>query len=1255
MKFTKSILLFISMFALLFGVLYPVIDNWKPVEAGYSALYDTTYVYATGGTTWKVYKYYKSNLTKVAESIGTGSTVNFLIQDSTYVYAAATGGLTQQYWKSNMTYRTCSAAYGSGIPRSLAQNATYLYIAGDTNDTIFQCWKSNMTRKKFSSNYGASIKALAADTTYVYDGGGTNLTVKQYWQSNLTLRKFSTTYGGMIHSIIPDGTNTYVYVGGETANKIYCYWISNMTKKSMSLSYGGGIYSLVKDSTYIYAAGLTNTTVKQYWLSNLTEKAHSPKYGGTVNAISQDATYIYAVGATNQTVKQYWKSNMSLKTFSKGYGGDLTALASDDLTFIYVTPTLTVPSPTNGTTKNSLTPKCAITITEPDGITGKLDWWTNETGSWVHHQQNYSGIGNGTYRYTFTGASSNGAKYYWKVAFNDTHNNVSAWYTFTTKDVPNVPSPFTATTINRTKITITWTKGSMADRTYVEAKLGSQPSSITDGTNLYNNTGLTVSQTSLTPGQHWYYSAWSWNNTDSCYSSTYATSDATTASNHLPFYGTPTPANASTSQPLALTWSVLINDSDGDTFTWHIECSNHQTATASGATNGTKSLTISGLAYSTLYYVWVNTSDIYGTTKAVYHFTTKADSAPVFSSESPTNNSINQPYPALVFYIYISDPNGDLFDWSIVCNGYSNANFGASNGTKNVVIMGLSYSTTYTVTVSASDGTLSTVRWYQFTVRDEYIPGAPVGFTAKTINRFQININWTKVAYEDYTYVKAKVGSYPTSRTDGIAGFYNNTGTSSSWNIPTPGTSVYFRAWSFNVTDEAWGSSTAYVSNTTFSNIAPNYGTPSPHNNSISQPLSLTWSILINDSEGDLFTWNISCSNGQYSNHSSATNGTKSLSITGLSYFTPYTIWVNTTDGYNCTRYWYNFYTIANQQVVLSNPFPPDGATGISVYLNNVSVNTTDPEGDLITWDILVSIPHIATSYGNNQINGTKICILPTLKYSTTYFWHIDAVDNNGSHIVSSATYSFTTKADSAPIQFNEVPTNNSISLPVSFTWQLNISDPNGDTLNWTIQCGTQSNGANLATNGTKTIALSLLSYSTIYTVYVNATDGILWTNATYHFTTTSAPISMIPPVLSNEIPHNGTINCSTSFIWTIQINATHAFNFSITCSNGQFTMTNLTNNGTKILSLSSLYHNTTYTVVVRALDTVNGLWTNATYNFTTISATIPVSGGTKSSNFYSYNVISSNFGEGELWFIIIIIIISIILIIYLSRKKNKK
>jgi hypothetical protein len=205
----------------------------------------------------------------------------------------------------------------------------------------------------------------------------------------------------------------------------------------------------------------------------------------------------------------------------------------------------------------------------------------------------------------------------------------------------------------------------------------------------------------------------------------------TTKASTPPVFGTPSPLNGSTGNPSSFTWSIPINDPEGDLFSWTIQCSSGQTNSATGATNGTKTLSLTGLPYSTTYKVWVNATDPGGSglyTRRWYTFTTKASLPPVFGTPTPANGSTNQPI-SFTWSILINDPEGDLFSWTIQCsNGQTNSATGATNGTKTLALSGLAYSTTYKVWVNATDPTGSgmyTRKWYTFTTKANQPPNPP--------------------------------------------------------------------------------------------------------------------------------------------------------------------------------------------------------------------------------------------------------------------------------------------------------------------------------------------------------------------------------------------------------------------------------------------------------------------------------------------------------------------------------------------------
>jgi hypothetical protein len=140
-------------------------------------------------------------------------------------------------------------------------------------------------------------------------------------------------------------------------------------------------------------------------------------------------------------------------------------------------------------------------------------------------------------------------------------------------------------------------------------------------------------------------------------------------------------------------------------------------------------------------------------------------------------------------------------------------------------------------------------------------------------------------------------------------------------------------------------------------NLPPVFGSATPSNGSTNNPLSFTWSIPINDPEGNTFSWTIQCNNGQSNSATGATNGTKTLALSSLAYATTYKIWVNATDPTGSglyTRKWFTFTTQQQQNSPPNKPSKPSGpASGKPNTVYTYSTSTTDPNGDQVyyQWD----------------------------------------------------------------------------------------------------------------------------------------------------------------------------------------------------------------------------------------------------------------------------------------------------------------
>lgn len=196
--------------------------------------------------------------------------------------------------------------------------------------------------------------------------------------------------------------------------------------------------------------------------------------------------------------------------------------------------------------------------------------------------------------------------------------------------------------------------------------------------------------------------------------------------------------------------------------------------------------------------------------------------------------------------------------------------------------------------------------------------------------------------------------------------------------------------------DNGVDSGSAYVFIKENKNAPPIIGTPTPLNNSINNPHHFTWSIPIIDLEGDVFSWTIQCSSGHSNTTTDASNGTKSLTLSGLMYSTTFKIWVNATDPFGSnmfTRKWYTFTTKTNQPPDL--PLitgPSEGIVGVTVLYN---LSTIDPDGDAVYYFIDWG-DNTNSSWIGPYVSGNKRVIFHTWSIEQTYTVRVKAKDIYG-------------------------------------------------------------------------------------------------------------------------------------------------------------------------------------------------------------------------------------------------------------------
>jgi hypothetical protein len=207
--------------------------------------------------------------------------------------------------------------------------------------------------------------------------------------------------------------------------------------------------------------------------------------------------------------------------------------------------------------------------------------------------------------------------------------------------------------------------------------------------------------------------------------------------NNPPVFSGMNPSDGASNIPLTLgTLSLYISDPEGGMFSYSIETSpDVGSISVNNVYASTKYCTLSGLAYGRTYRWWVNASDGSSWTRRSYTFTTVSNpvnSPPVFSGMNPSDGAMNIPLGLEALSVYISDPEGKMFSYSIETSpdvgSISVNNVYAS--TKYCTLSGLAYGRTYRWWVNASDGSSWTRRSYKFTTAQD--PSSGFVFSAIT-------------------------------------------------------------------------------------------------------------------------------------------------------------------------------------------------------------------------------------------------------------------------------------------------------------------------------------------------------------------------------------------------------------------------------------------------------------------------------------------------------------------------------------------
>jgi hypothetical protein len=699
---------------------------------------------------------------------------------------------------------------------------------------------------------------------YVYNDGGESCTVRFEWGT-------TTNYGtNTTNQSKTDGQTFSAGISGLDNGTLYHY--RSFVNNTFGSDTGSDMTFLTKpqpptsltaqmnNSNTIYLTwttgnGANTTYVERNTSSSWARGEGTLVYNGTASlyedsGLTQGTTYYYqAWSYTN------WTYNPTLHQWS-----DNNASASNKTNNI---PTMEVISPTNGSTGVSLQPLCQIWANDTDGDTLTVYWYENSTESWVLRQTNNSVTANSTVNWTYAQASNYDITYWWKVAINDSRDNITAWYYFTTKAIitsVDTISPYLVTT---KPLTINATGPSNLDNVILWYRYSTDNSSWDSWMENITDTSSPWQWSFSFSNGSGYYEFYSiGNRSGSANETAPGSADAICKFNRIPTITNEVPSNGSTNIQATPMMNITVNDLDGDsmTVTWYSNSSGSWQlfGTNSSVGNGTYHQTNSNFSEPyTTYWWYINVSDGIDTnTSDLYYYFTTEKIAPTVT----TNTSTGVEETNATLWGYLSDDGGESctvrFEWGTTTSyGTNTTNQSKTEETFSAGITGLNNGTLYHYRAYANN-TVDSDTGSDMTFLTK--PQPPTSLTAQMNDSNTIYLTWATGNGKNNTYIERNASGVSVwSRGQGTM-IYNNSETNYEDTGLAEGVPYYYQAWSYTnwttggSTLHQWSDDNASANNKT--NNIPTTEVISPANGSTGvSPLPLC-QIWTNDTDGDTLT-----------------------------------------------------------------------------------------------------------------------------------------------------------------------------------------------------------------------------------------------------------------------------------------------------------------------------------------------------------------------------------------------------------------
>ncbi len=589
----------------------------------------------------------------------------------------------------------------------------------------------------------------------------------------------------------------------------------------------------------------------------------------------------------------------------------------------------------------------------------------------------------------------------------------------------------------------------------------------------------------------------------------------------------PSPADGATGIGTSPTLSVDVSDPDGDLMEvdFYDASDDSWIGSNSYVGNGTTSISWSGLSQSTTYQWYAVANDSIDETQSnTWSFTTASSN---LAPDAPTNPSPADGATGVAttvnLSVTVSDPDGDAMNVSFYYadDSWIGTHHGVSDGdTASIPLYDLDDGTTFDWYAVANDTVLETQSstWSFTTVDVNDVPNEPTdplpsdgASDVSTSVTLSVNVSDPDGDPMDVTFCNASDDSV----IDTAGGVSSGGQASVTWSGLSEDTTY---SWYAIANDsQAENRSSTWSFTTEDVNHAPDEPIdPSPMDGATGVSTSVTLSVNVSDPDGDIM--DVTFCNASDDSVIETASG---ISSGGQASVT----WSGLADGTT-----YEWYAIANDSQVETqsmtwsftteepssnsppdppaNPNPEDGATGIGIEVT-LSVDVSDPDGDTmdVTFYDASDESVIDTAPGVSD-GGTASGTWSGLEHGQEYRWYVEVSD--GAETVTSSTWSFNTSSSAnnvpdAPIDPN--PVDGADDVPTSPELSVNVSDPDGDTMDVTFydaSDGSEIQTVSNAADGERvSITWSGLEHGTTYDWYAVANDSDLETRSnTWSFTT---------------------------------------------------------------------------------------------------------------------------------------------------------